>query len=74
MLLQTFIVNLTTQSFFRHYKVCETDTKYNVDLLALLTPPDDETYAHWSRTDKIVICPTHLHSYVEKHYGELYLR
>lgn len=70
--MEIFIVNLTTQSFFRYSMENETDKGYNTILLELLTP-DEEEYSHWIREDKIVFCPKHLYNYVEKHYGELYL-
>jgi hypothetical protein len=51
----------------------ETDKGYNKYLLQLLTPPDNDTYSHWFREDKIVFCPKHLYDYVEKNYAEIYM-
>ena len=71
--MKMFIVNLTTKSFFRYSMKNETDKGYNKYLLQLLTPPDNDTYSHWFREDKIVFCPKHLYDYVEKNYAEIYM-
>lgn len=75
MKMEIFIVNLTTNTFFRCYMKNKIDEEYNnAKLLELLTPPDKkDKYSHWSREDKIVFCPKHLYEYVEKHYGEIYV-
>ena len=72
--MEIFIVNLTTNAFFRYSMKNEIDNGYNTKLLELLTPPSKEDkYSHWSREDKIVFCPKHLYNYVEKFYGEIYV-
>lgn len=72
--MEILIVNLTADAFFRYSVKDETDKRYNKKLLELLTPPDKkEKYSHWMREDKIVICPRHLHDYVEKKYCEIYV-
>lgn len=69
-----FIVNLDESAFFRYNKIDENDCEYNKILLELLTPPNKKTkYSHWSRSDKIVFAPKHLHNYLERTYNELYL-
>lgn len=62
------IVNLTTQSYFRSSK-----NKYYNILLELLTPQEYESISHWSKKDKIVICPKHIENYVEKKYAEVFI-
>jgi hypothetical protein len=73
--MEIFIVNLTTNEFFRYFMKNEIDKGYNKQLLELLTPPDEEDkYSHWSREeDKIVFCPKHLYNYVGKNYCEIYV-
>ena len=71
--MEILIVNFTTHSFFRYSMKHEIDKGYNVKLLELLTPPDEDIYSHWFRTDKIVFCPKHLYNYVEKNYSEIYV-
>lgn len=71
--MELFIVNLTTQSFFRYSMENENDKGYNKKLLELLTPDDKENYSHWFREDKIVFCPKKLCKYVEQNYSEIYL-
>jgi hypothetical protein len=70
---EIFIVNITVKSFFRYSIQNETDKGYNKKLLELLTLPNEEIFSHWLAGDKIVFCPKHLHPYVEKMYGEIYL-
>jgi hypothetical protein len=72
-----FVVNVTQTAFFRYSR---SDGGYNKLLLELLTPqPSDENsdeetcLSHWSRKDKIVIAPKHMHDYIERTYNELYL-
>jgi hypothetical protein len=71
-----FIVNLNVSSFFRYNKINIYDDGYDEILLNILTPIEDdfsfESFSHWSRTDKIIIAPKHLHSHIEKIYGELF--
>lgn len=69
---EIFIVNITERSFFRSYKKDENDLSYKRFLLDLLTIPEGDSHSHWSRSDKIVICPKHIHKYVEMTYGEIY--
>lgn len=71
--MEIFIVNLTTNAFFRYFMKNEIYKGYNTKLLELLTPPDEDKYSHWSREDKIVFCPKHLYNYVEKNYCEIYV-
>lgn len=69
-----FIVNLTTNSFFRYSMQNQTDKGYNKLLLQLLTPPTkNDTVSHWSRNDKIVFCPKHLENFVQQNYSEIYV-
>ena len=72
--MEILIVNLTTQSFFSYFMENDTDKGYNRKLMELLTPPRKQMNSHWSRNDKIVFCPTHLRTYVEKNYGKLYMK
>lgn len=71
--MEIFIVNLTTNSFFRYFMKNEIDNGYNKKLLELLTPPDKNKCSHWFREDKIVFCSKHLYNYVEKNYAEIHI-
>lgn len=67
-----FIFNANQNSFFRYRKQNKNDLGYNKILLELITPYQ-EPLSHWSREDKIILVPPHLHTYVEKIYNELYV-
>lgn len=73
-----YLVNLTTESYIVYLAADEEDVGYRRWLRELLTPPkkrdgNDVTCAHWSRSDRIVLAPPHLHWYVERAMGRLYL-
>lgn len=72
--MEVFIVNLTTESYFRYYMENDKDAGYNKLLKELLTSPNKiSNYSHWNKKDRIVFCPQHIHKFVETNFNELYL-